>query len=230
MLCTKAVFACGGMHQHCFCHGFSAFFEHPAHRFGRNRVHYLQGHQLPAEQLQRPARATGRRRARLALQGRLHPLPDQGLARPVHGHGGHAHGPPPSARRSRPVPPAPGRRAARSGPAAGAGSGASRRPSTVSGTFVPRSPVQPGSACGTWGLSATREGCAARQGPPSVCRPSMLHPTMTQGWPTSNATKLSWRWNYTAAVPGRGTEAAVGGMAKRAMMTAIPPLNGSLHY
>ena len=224
MLCTKAVFACGGMHQHCFCHGFSAFFEHPAHRFGRNRVHHLQGHQLPAEQLQRPVRTPGRRRRtgqpgqlglgrpvqlgrhrrpRLALQGRLHPLPDQGLARPVHGHGGHAHGPPPSARRSRPVPPAPGRRAAGSGPAAGAGSGASRRPSTVSGTFVPRSPVQPGSACGTWGLSATREGCAARQGPPSVCRPSMLHPTMTQGWPTK---RFAWSNVKTPVRPEGGIQ------------------------
>ena len=31
-------------------------------------------------------------RARLALQGRLHALQDQGLACPVHGHGGHGHG------------------------------------------------------------------------------------------------------------------------------------------
>ena len=46
----------------------------------------------------------------------------------------------------------------------------------------------------------------------------------------NSATKLSWRWNYAAAVSGRGTEAVVEGMAKRAMMTTIPPLNGSLHY
>ena len=101
------------MHQHCFNHGFSAFFERPAHRLGRDRVHHLQGHQLGRQQLQGPVRASGRRlragqphqlglghpvqlgrarRARLALQGRLHAFQDQGLARPVHGHGGHAHG------------------------------------------------------------------------------------------------------------------------------------------
>ena len=146
------------------------FWERTAHGFGRDRVHHLQGHQLGRQQLQRPARASGQRR-RTGQPGS--PRPAWTGAACVAGPPPCPPGPgpgvpgtrswrprprlPPCVRRSRPVPPAPGRRAARSGPGVGAAPWASRRQPAASSMFVPRGSVPPGSACGIWGLSATRE-------------------------------------------------------------------------
>ena len=51
---TNSALPGGGVHQHSFSQGLSAFFQCLAHGFGADAVHYLACHQPVRQQLQRP--------------------------------------------------------------------------------------------------------------------------------------------------------------------------------